>query len=120
MKFPLILVMALMTCLGLLYSAPSLGKRVSKEPPAEVLAVITDPNAPHPGKVILESRCSLCHVPPNPEDYTLYEWPSILKNMGQKASLRPKEAQQLYEYIESVILTEEPSQSMSKDATKAN
>jgi len=112
--------MALMTGLGLLYAAPSLGKRASKETFVEVMAAVADPNAPHPGKVILESRCSLCHVAPSPEDYTLYEWPSILKNMGQKASLRPNEAQQLYEYIESVILTEEPPEGSPEDAPKAN
>lgn len=69
------------------------------EDPAQVLAK---------GQQILAERCALCHIPPQPTDYTQREWPSIIQTMGQKATLRPAEMKALTAYIEHALSGEEP------------
>lgn len=53
----------------------------------------------HPGKNILEGRCASCHAVPLPQEYTLYEWGNIIKQMGPEASLRKEEVQHLEAFV---------------------
>jgi hypothetical protein len=54
-------------------------------------------------QLILETRCSACHVMPRPTDHPLSEWPAILNRMAPKAGLSNADKTLLLHYIQSTL-----------------
>ena len=117
LKITVILFLLFLGSAWLTYSWGAPNMQPKPAPAAETTAPVSEGETPEgttpvelPGKKILYTRCSTCHMAPDPKKYTLYEWPGIIKRMSTQASLRESEAKQLYEYVESVQLDEEPAQ----------
>ena len=52
-----------------------------------------------PGEKLFYERCTLCHVPREPGDYTQKQWQGITQSMFPRSGLRPDEQQLVAEFL---------------------
>ncbi len=52
-----------------------------------------------PGEKLFYERCTLCHVPREPGDYTQKQWSGITESMFPRAGLKPEEKKLVAEFL---------------------
>ena len=52
-----------------------------------------------PGEKLFYERCTLCHVPREPGDYTQKQWTGITQSMFPRAGLRPEEQKLVADFL---------------------
>jgi mono/diheme cytochrome c family protein len=87
-----VVILQLLGCQSTSYVPPSVTAEMAKTGNRDVVEL-------RQGRTLFVSRCIECHALPSVAAHTVAEWPRLIDEMADRASLKPAEREALVAYI---------------------